>query len=177
MTSALARPASPNTRHLTRILAATAAVSLLGLTFTDGPVQATGFAVTTTADGGAGSLRDAITQANANPGPDVTTVPPGTYTLTIVGANEDNNATGDLDIKGDTVIVGSGGAATTIIDANGIDRVFDLQNGSTTLQGLTITNGDVGAFSGGNILEHQFVDLTVQDSGGLLVMATRRFVR
>src|SRR5207248_424021 len=73
--------------------------------------------VTTTSDGGPGSLRDAILGANATPGADVITLPAGTYTLTIAGADEDAGATGDLDITDDLTINGAG-AATTIIDGS-----------------------------------------------------------
>ena len=65
------------------------------------------------------SLREAITAANAAAGADSITVLAGTYTLTIAnagGVNEDNNATGDLDINGDLIINGAA-AGTTIIQA------------------------------------------------------------
>jgi len=119
--------------------------------------------VMTTNDGGAGSLRDAITQANTNPGPDIINLPAGTYTLTIGGINEDSNATGDLDITGETTIIGAG-SGSTIIDANGIDRAIELIGGPVILQSLTITKGSVPGGSGGNLLERQYVDLTVEDS-------------
>jgi hypothetical protein len=163
MKTTLAHPVSLTSRRLTRVCLAGVLVSLIGFTLTDNVAHATSYAVTTTTDGGPGSLRDAISQANVNPGPDTVTVPAGTYTLTIAGANEDSNATGDLDINGALTIVGAG-AGSTIIDADGIDRVFDVQGGPTVLQGLTITNGDVGSGGGGNIVQRQFADLTVQDS-------------
>src|ERR1700677_3861021 len=46
------------------------------------------------------SLRSAIMAAKAKPNSDTIIVPGGTYTLTLLGAGEDNDATGDLDIKG-----------------------------------------------------------------------------
>ena len=141
-------------------------MSLVGFALTDTVAHATDFAVTIMADGGAGSLRDAIRQANANPGPDTITVPVGTYTLSIAGRDEDANLTGDLDITGPTTIIGAG-AGLTIIDAAGIDRVFDIIGGPTELQGMTITNGApavVVPADGGNIREGYYVDLTVQDA-------------
>ena len=141
-------------------------MSLVGLTLTDNVAHASSYLVTTTADGGAGSLRDAITQANANPGPDTITIPAGTYTLTIAGRGEDANLTGDLDVTGATTIIGAG-AGSTIIDAAGIDRVFDIVGGPTVLQGLTITNGApaVGVTaSGGDIKALNYTGLTIQDS-------------
>ena len=46
------------------------------------------------------SLRSAIMAANAKPNADTIVVPAGKYLLTIPGAGEDNDATGDFDIKG-----------------------------------------------------------------------------
>ncbi len=163
MKTSLAHPVSPSSRRFTRACLAGALVSLVGITLTDNIAHATSYLVTTTADGGLGSLRDAITLANANPGPDTINVPAGTYTLTIAGASEDLNATGDLDVTGPTTFIGAG-SGSTIIDANGIDRVMDLLGGPVTLQSLTVTNGSAVASSGGNVLEHQYVDLTVADS-------------
>ncbi len=63
------------------------------------------------------SLRSAIEAANAKPSADTILVPKGTFTLTIAGAaNEDNAATGDLDIHGKLTIRGKN--AATIVDGN-----------------------------------------------------------
>ena len=105
------------------------------------------YTVTTTTDGGAGSLRQAIINANANAGTDtITFVGSGTYLLTITGAVEDAAATGDLDITEDLIIIGNG-TGNTVIDASGFggtpDRVFDIRGNSTaTISGLTIQGGD-----------------------------------
>src|ERR1700733_244711 len=62
------------------------------------------FTVNSTADilnptGGPVTLRSAIEQANATPGNNTINLNvAGTYFITIPGANEDNNATGDFDI-------------------------------------------------------------------------------
>ena len=105
--------------------------------------------MTTTTDGGAGSgsLREAIKCANSLPGADTIEVPAGTYTLTIVGAGEDAAATGDLDINGDLTIIGAG-AATTIVDGNALDRVFEFRFGIVEISGLTIRNGSANLGSG-----------------------------
>ncbi len=150
-------------RRVTHVCIATLAMSFVAFAATNTPAHAAGITVTTTADGGAGSLRDAITQANTNPGADVITVPAGTYTLSITGTGEDANATGDLDINSDITIIGAG-SGSTIINANGIDRVFDLHSGASALQKLTIENGDVGSTSGGNIRVGSGASLTVSDS-------------
>lgn len=149
------------------LLAAGAGLAVLGggLVLAAAPASAATIDVTTTVDGAPGSLRDAITQANASVGPDIINVPAGTYTLTLAGAGEDNNATGDLDIKDDVTIVGLGGAGSTIIDANGIDRAFHVQSNSATFQGLTVRNGTPPSGEiGGAIRINQGKTVTVLDS-------------
>src|SRR5512144_284336 len=46
------------------------------------------------------TLRAAVQVANASGAADTINIPPGTYTLTIAGINENAAATGDLDING-----------------------------------------------------------------------------
>jgi len=105
--------------------------------------RAAGISVNTTDDelnsDGDCSLREAIQAANTDSavdacpggsGADTITLPAGFYILTIPGADEHDNASGDLDIIGDLTINGDG-AGTTIIQAgtnasNGIDRVLDI---------------------------------------------------
>src|SRR5207244_10346393 len=49
---------------------------------------------------------------------------------------------GDLDLRDDLTIQGTG-AATTIVDGNASDRVFDVFAGTFVLRNLTIRNGRV----------------------------------
>ena len=71
-------------------------------------------------------LREAIIAVNSDSASGYTiTLGAGTFTLSIGGVNEDASATGDLDITSDITIVGAG-MLSTIIDANDIDRVFDV---------------------------------------------------
>ncbi len=99
------------------------------------------------------SLRAAINEANFTAAADTITLPAGTYQLTLAnagGANEDSNATGDLDINSSMTIVGAG-AGSTIIQAgtntsNGIDKVlgvnpFCTSNVNVTIDGVTIRFG------------------------------------
>lgn len=123
------------------------------------PVQrasAASFTVTKTADTNDGtcnadcSLREAIVAANASAGPHTITIPAGTYTLSIAGANENAAATGDLDILQSMSLVGAG-SGSTIIQAgasagSGIDKVFSVNpNFGTPLNvsfsGMTIRYG------------------------------------
>ena len=91
--------------------------------------------------GGSGiSLREAIIAANSSSAGDLINLGTGTFTLGISGIGEQAAATGDLDISEDLTIVGAG-ASATIINANGIDRVFDLHSGTTVLVQLTVTGG------------------------------------
>lgn len=89
------------------------------------------------------TLRAAIQEANALPGFDTITLPAGVYILTIPGTEEDSAATGDLDIIQDLTINGEG-AGVTVVDANGIDRVFH-----GPLTGITININDI-TITGGN---------------------------
>ena len=79
------------------------------------------------------SLREAVQAANtdaavdgctAGTGADTIVLSAGTYVLSPGStADEDNNASGDLDVLSDITIEGAG-AATTVIDGNGTDRVL-----------------------------------------------------
>ncbi len=90
------------------------------------------------------SLRAAIIEANALAGMQQIHVPAGHFTLTLDGAMENIGLSGDLDIRDDVDIVGAG-AELTRIDAQGIDRVFDIGPdgvlASATMQRLTVSGG------------------------------------
>src|SRR5207247_234837 len=59
----------------------------------------------------------------------------------IAGSGEDAAATGDLDLTGNVAIMG-GGARLTVIDAQGVDRVFDVPIGVTAeIDDVTVTGG------------------------------------
>ncbi|MGE4002046.1 MAG: DUF4347 domain-containing protein, partial [Planctomycetaceae bacterium] len=103
--------------------------------------------VTTTADvvspgDGLTSLREAILQVNSGLGGDTIILGPGTYLLTLGPSGDNSGNNGDLDILNSVTITGSG-AFTTIVDGNGLDRVFHIRNNSTvvTMSGLTIQGG------------------------------------
>ena len=148
-------------RVLAVLTAMTAAVvALLAFFVLGSPAVAgsTDLLVTKTADTNDGactaddcSLREAIIEANAH-GADSIEVPAGTYKLTIKGGNEDSAATGDLDIRRGVTIRGEG-ARDTIIDGNGIDRVFHMPVNPPNPFTLFIFNvkitGGVSDFGGG----------------------------
>lgn len=90
------------------------------------------------------SLRSAISAANTTPGADTITIAAGTYVLSIANkanlTNENDNATGDLDIN-DSVTINGSGAITTIIDGARLDRVLHVRAGTVTLSSVTIRHG------------------------------------
>ena len=103
------------------------------------------------------SLREAIIAANASVGTfDVILVPAGTHVIDLASSGTDTEADGDLDIKDDLMIIGTG-ADQTIIEADtGLgDRVFEVDGtcaASTiqvTFRGLTIQGGNTTAEGGG----------------------------
>lgn len=119
-----------------------------------GSARAATIAVGTTVDELDGdtdcSLREAIQAANtdaavsgcaAGSGADTITVPGGFYQLTRVGAGEDGNATGDLDIASDVTIRGTG----AVIDGNDTDRVLHVLGGTVLVDGLVVQNGHAPA--------------------------------
>ncbi len=85
------------------------------------------------------SLRSAIMAADAHGGKNTIVLRSGTFKLTIAGAGEDAAATGDLDITRNLTINGKG--ASTIIDGNNLDRVFDVLAGKVSISKLTIQGG------------------------------------
>jgi len=121
--------------------------------------------VTTLSDGvvndGACTLREAIIVANTDTaangctrsgfGPDVITLTAGVYVLATPGRGDDLGLTGDLDITDTVMLVGAGPGAT-VIDADGIDRVFHVQTtGTVIISGVTIMGGESITADGGGI--------------------------
>ena len=115
------------------------------------------------------SLREAIIAANtdtavdacpAGNGADTIALPPADYVLVIAGREENAAQTGDLDITDDLTITGAGSGFTTI-DANGLDRVFDVIGAPIVeISGVAITSGDPDSDDGGGI----------QNSGGTVTL-------
>jgi Domain of unknown function (DUF4214) len=106
------------------------------------------------------TLRSAIEAANVTPGNNTINLTiPGTYKITLAGAGEDNNATGDFDIipnpaspPGSTLLIRNASGGTVIVDGNQLDRVFDINPSNTnnaatklrvSMEGFTIQNGAV----------------------------------
>jgi hypothetical protein len=86
--------------------------------------------------GGPLSLREAVGQANANPGPDIIYVPGGTYALGMTDPAT-QAAGAQLTISDDVQIIATGPVTVT----SGFGRAFNIAGHSVTLQGLTIRGG------------------------------------
>ncbi|WP_253161424.1 Calx-beta domain-containing protein, partial [Stieleria tagensis] len=95
------------------------------------------------------TLRAAVMEANAFGGKAVIQLSSGTYSLAAPDILADE-ATGDIDITGFVSIVGSG-SHSTIIDAQQLDRVFEIHPGGILyLEGVQVTGG-VGGLPGGAV--------------------------
>jgi CSLREA domain-containing protein len=140
---------------------------MLGLALGAGPAHAATFTVDSTADAPDANpadgqcaaalppkctLRAAIMEANALSGADSVTLPIGTYLLKIAGQGEDDAATGDLDIKGRVLTITGAGAKATVVDANGIDRAFDIfEETRVSMSEVTVKGGNPDKAGGGGI--------------------------
>src|SRR5215510_1008731 len=89
----------------------------------EGRLVLSAFHVSTLADGGAGSLRDAVARANAHAGADTIVFQDGlTGTIALTG--------GELDLTDDLAITGPGADKLTVSGAN-TSRVFQVESGET----------------------------------------------
>jgi hypothetical protein len=120
--------------------------------------------VTNLNDSGAGSLRQAILDANSG---DTINFAPGLAGGTLVLTN------GELDITKSITIDGGTNADSTpaiTIDANGQSRVFDVASGlsgspiTATLDSLVMVNGYVAGVNGGGIAVGNYDAVTVSNS-------------
>jgi CSLREA domain-containing protein/uncharacterized repeat protein (TIGR01451 family) len=89
------------------------------------------------------SLRDALSAANASADPeDFVVVPAGNYAV----------EAGELQAgAGDSLTIRGAGARTTVIDAQGKSRVFNVGGGKVTIEGVTITGGSAPEGLGGEL--------------------------
>jgi hypothetical protein len=144
-------------------------------------------------DPGVCTLRAAVMEANATPAHDTIVLTSGaTYLLTLPGRDEDNAASGDLDIRQPVTIrpplfwgipVG-----LSTIHANGLDRVFDINGVSegVTMVGLVLRGGDYGGDvnkkgAGIQLLnaraDFSFMDIDTQLGTGVYVLGQLTDVR
>ncbi len=117
------------------------------------------FTVTSTADSGTGTLRQAILDANGAPGADQIVFAPAT------NGTEFDLTTGQMSIT-DAVTITGNGSSRTIIDGQQLSRIFDVTAGDVTLQRLTLKNGKTTANNefGGAIRSTSTGTLTISES-------------
>lgn len=94
------------------------------------------------------SLRGAVIASNLRPGGEVIQLGQETYQLSVAGEGEDDALTGDLDVIGDLQINGAA-PHVTIVDADGLDRVFDVHGGRFAALLVTLSGGATAANGGG----------------------------
>ena len=114
------------------------------------------FTVLNTNDSGAGSLRQAIQDANASPGSDIIDFGVGvTGTITLTS--------GELLIT-DCLFIDGPGATKVAVSGNAASRVFHVGPGiDVTIAGLTVTNGHVSGFNWGGGIFNDSGTLTVSN--------------
>lgn len=142
------------------------AVSLIALLTTAGVSSAATIRVTTEADeiavNGVCSLREAIRAANTDTsvgscnrgsGADTVVVPLGVYDFSpALDGDENAGLLGDLDLTSPITIKGAG-ALRTVVDAKGLDRVFEVRTpASAQISGITVRGGDTTAWGGGILI-------------------------
>ena len=126
------------------------------------------------------TLREAIAKANNHPGFDAVVLRAGTtYKLSIPGI-DDTNAAGDLDIAdigGSGLTIKSSSNSRATVDAQGIDRVFDVDTNAKFIRlrirgGNSLGGGDGGGISGGGgkislSFSRVVGNFTTGDAGGI----------
>jgi CSLREA domain-containing protein len=148
---ALHTPTATSTRTPTSNTPTPSPTSSTTPTPTDTPPEGGGLRVTKAEDSNDGvcdadcSLREAITAADANPGPDQIDVPAGTYRLTVAVGGRTR-----LFLSTDVNIIGAG-RNMTIIDGNDTGSVFAVQSATVRIADLTVSNGTADLDDGGGI--------------------------
>ncbi|WP_376695176.1 choice-of-anchor D domain-containing protein [Wenzhouxiangella sp. EGI_FJ10305] len=99
--------------------------------FAAAPASAAQFTVTNNNDSGAGSLRQAVLDANASAGADEINFDAGVGTITLTS--------GQIEITDDLTILGPADRQT--ISGNGCSRIFEVATADATLQRLRLIDG------------------------------------
>jgi hypothetical protein len=112
---------------------------------------------------GSCTLRAAVMQGNLNPGNTKILLPPGLFALTRLPSGGNGTDSGDLNLTkpgaSGWIWIQGAGAAQTILDGGDLDRIFRLENGTSTLiENLTVRNGS--ADYGGGLLVRGALNLS-----------------
>jgi hypothetical protein len=133
-------------------------------------MSATTFTVTNTSDSGAGSLRQAILDANGNPGPDdIVFDIPGAGPHTIAPLSVLPTVTSPVVLDA-TTQPGYSGTPLVEIDGTGISSNLMVTAGSSTIRGFAINRGASGialSNGGGNVVEANFIGTDPTGTQGL----------
>jgi Ca2+-binding RTX toxin-like protein len=112
------------------------------------PAAGAAFSVTNTNDSGAGSLRQAVEDADAAAGADTITFSPAVTGAIVL-------TSGEISIDDAALTIQGPGASRLAIDGNNASRLFTIPGGdanrTTVISGLTLRNGNAGSGSGGAI--------------------------
>jgi hypothetical protein len=138
-----------------RQVAAGATIALGATLAATGSAQAADFTVTNLNDSGPGSLRQAIEDADTNPGPDRVLFQSGlSGTITLTG--------GQL-VVFDPVQISGPGAGQLAVSGNGSSRVIGTDHaGAVSISGLTLRDGSINGSGGG--IYSKYTDLTLTDT-------------
>ncbi|MEM8998485.1 MAG: CSLREA domain-containing protein, partial [Acidobacteriota bacterium] len=144
-------------------LSASACLAVAGLLAFAAAAPAADIVVNTNSDSiidddGRCTLREAIASANADAplhgcttgdGADTILLTSSEIVMSVAGSGEDGNLTGDFDVTDDLTIRPASPDDITFIDADGLDRLFKVQDGADlTLERLQLRGGDVVGFGG-----------------------------
>jgi len=130
------------------------------------------FSVTNTNDSGAGSLRQAIQDANSNPGPDaISFAIPGTGTKTISPLSALPVITATLTIDGTTQNPGGGSPPIELsgTNAGAAAKGLTVAGGSSTVRGLVINAFDgsgIDLGGGGQLIEGNYIGTNAAGGSG-----------
>jgi hypothetical protein len=106
------------------------------------------FWVSNTANSGVDSLRQAIINANTNPGAD--TIQFDAFVFAV--PQTINLSSGEISLTSSVTINGPGSNLLTVKNVGGSgvnNRIFNISAGQSTISGLTITGGNTTKFGGG----------------------------
>ncbi len=111
------------------------------------------------------TLRAAIMEANALAGADQINLPGGTYTLSLLGIDEEQGAAGDLNINGSLLIEADNSVRRVVVDGGGLDRIFSIrpaEKGAVVhLHGLILQGGKSIREGGGVLIQPSGADVKV----------------
>src|SRR5687767_9607555 len=123
-------------RTIVFLLGAAALATVVGSTFGARAAGASTFNVTSTADMGPNTLRDAMTMAAGNPGPDDVVIQPGLGTITLASL-----ITYGAGANGDVTIRGNGATVALNMAGNALNN---QSNFTMTIDGLVVTRSPAG---------------------------------